>query len=96
MLSDTRIRALVERIELQSKRSGGEGWGVDMIVKLRDGRSIEDALESFIGCPESPFSADRLRRKFMALTEGARVDRGALFDKLESILLLDNVGELWS
>jgi hypothetical protein len=32
----------------------------------------------------------------MALTDGAGVDRDTLFRKLQSILLLDNVRELWS
>jgi 2-methylcitrate dehydratase PrpD len=95
-LTDPRISGLAERIELQPRRSGGEGWGVEMAVKLQDGRTIDGSLDSFVGCPESPFSADRLRHKFMALTDGADVDGNVLFQKLESILLLDNVRELWS
>jgi 2-methylcitrate dehydratase PrpD len=96
VLTDPRIRDLAERIELQPKRSGGEGWGVEMAITLRNGRKIESVLESFIGCPDSPFSIDRLRSKFMALTDGQQVDRDGLFRKLQSILSLDDVGELWT
>lgn len=94
-LSDVRIRTLAERIALQPRRSGGEGWGVEMSVILRDGRSFEGTLDSFVGCPESPFTIERLRRKFMALTEGRRIDRDRTFRRLESILSLDDVAALW-
>jgi 2-methylcitrate dehydratase PrpD len=95
VLADAAIRNLAERVELRPKRSGSDGWGVEMSVTLRDGRIVESALDSFIGCPDAPFSIDRLRRKFMALTEGRRMDRDGLFRKLESILSLDDVGALW-
>jgi len=94
-LTDASIRNLAERIELQPKRSGGEGWGVEMSVALRDGRKIEGALDSFVGCPDSPFSIERLRHKFMTLTEGSDMDRDGLFRKLESILSLNDIGTLW-
>jgi 2-methylcitrate dehydratase PrpD len=94
-LSDVRIRTLAERIALRPRRSGGEGWGVEMSVILRDGRSFEGTLDSFVGCPESPFTIERLRRKFMALTEGRRIDRDRTFRRLESILSLDDVAALW-
>ena len=96
VLTDSRIRDLAGRIELQPKRSGGEGWGVEMTVTLRNGRKAEGSLESFVGCPDSPFSIDRLRSKFMTLTEGQQLDRDGLFGKLESLLSLDDVGELWT
>jgi 2-methylcitrate dehydratase PrpD len=94
-LADPGIRALAERIELQPRRSGGEGWGVEMSAALRDGRTVEGALDSFVGCPESPFTIERLRSKFMALTEGRRIDRDRTFRRLESILSLDDVAALW-
>ena len=94
-LADAQIRALAERIELQPRRSAGEGWGVEMSVTLRDGGSVDSALDSFIGCPESPFTLERLRSKFMALTEDRRLDRDAIFRRLESILLLEDVAALW-
>ena len=94
-LADAAVRNLAERVELRPKRSGSDGWGVEMSVTLRDGRIVEGALDSFIGCPDAPFSVDRLRGKFMALTEGRQMDRDALFRKLETILSLDDVGALW-
>jgi 2-methylcitrate dehydratase PrpD len=94
-LADARIRALAERIELQPRRSGGEGWGADMSVTLRDGRIVEGALDSFVGCPEAPFTLERLRGKLLALTEDRRLDRDRVFDRLVSILLLDDVAALW-
>jgi len=95
-LADPGIRALAERIELQPRRSGGEGWGVEMSVTLRNGRSVEGTLDSFIGCPESPFTMERLRGKFMALTEGRRLDREHVFRRLDSTLFLDDVATLWA
>jgi len=66
-----------------------------MSVTLRDGRSIENALDSFIGCPELPFTVERLRSKFMALPDDRRLDREEIFRRLESSLLLEDVAALW-
>ncbi|HET6622122.1 MAG TPA: MmgE/PrpD family protein [Dongiaceae bacterium] len=94
-LSDPHIRALAERIALQPRRSGGEGWGVEMSVTLRGDRTVDSALDSFVGCPESPFTIERLRSKFMTLTEDRRLDREEIFRRLASILLLEDVAALW-
>lgn len=95
VLTDGRIRTLAELIQLEPKRTASEAWGVEMAVTLKGGKTYESALESFTGCPEAPFSADRLRQKFMALTADCRIDQAGTFDRLESILALDNVSDLW-
>jgi len=97
VLTDTKVRRLAEAIVLEPKRGGdGKGWGVEMTAKLRDGRRIEDALNSFPGCPESPFTLDQLRSKFRALTKGAETDADRLFATLQSIETLEDTRRLWS
>lgn len=96
VLTDPRIRGLAERMVLEPKRDGNtKGWGVDMTVTLRDGRSFDEAVEDFPGCPAIPFSTDQLRRKFRALTAEAEAVSSRTFDDLLAIGDCDNVRRLW-
>jgi 2-methylcitrate dehydratase PrpD len=97
VLTDPNIRRLAEAIMLEPKRGDvSKGWGVEMAVKLRDGRNLEEALDSFLGCPESPFSVDQLRIKFDALTKASKIDADRLFATMRSIETLDDMRRLWS
>jgi len=42
-----------------------------------------------------PFTVERLRSKFMALTDDRRLDREEIFRRLESSLLLEDAAALW-
>lgn len=95
VLTDPKIRRLAEAILLEPKRGDGKGWSVEMTVKLSDGRCLEDALDSFPGCPESPFTLQQLRGKFHALTKGANIDTERLFETMRSIETLDDTRRLW-
>lgn len=96
VLAEAPIRALAERIVLESKRDGNsKGWGVDMTVTLRDGRSFDEAIEDFPGCPATPFSADRLQQKFRALTAEAGGASHRTFDRLLAIAGCADVRSLW-
>ncbi len=95
VLTDSGIRRLAQMIQLEPKRDGNKkGWGVDMTIKLSDGRTFEEAIEDFPGCPTVPFSLDRLRAKFRVLTKRAEAD--PLFDRLASIDSVKDVRALWA
>jgi 2-methylcitrate dehydratase PrpD len=95
VLTDPGIRRLAALIETGPKRDGNsKGWGVDMTITLRDGRVFDEAIEDFPGCPGMPFSLDRLRAKFGALTKGAEPAR--LFDALTRIATVNDVRTLWT
>ena len=96
VLTDPSIRALAERIVLEPKRDGNaKGWGVDMTVTLHDGRSFDEVIEDFPGCPAIPFSADRLEQKFRALTADAGPASHQVFDRLLAIAGCQDVRRLW-
>jgi hypothetical protein len=87
---------LAERIVLEPKRDGNvKGWGVDMTVALQDGRSFDEVIEDFPGCPAIPFSADRLQQKFRALTMDAGPASHQVFDRLLAISGCEDVRRLW-
>jgi 2-methylcitrate dehydratase PrpD len=95
VLTHPGIRRLAQLIQLEPKRDGNKkGWGVDMTVTLRDGRSFEDVAESFPGCPDVPFSVGQLREKFRLLAKVPHADR--LFDTLASIDTVADIRTLWS
>jgi hypothetical protein len=95
VLTDPAIRRLAALTEIEPRRDGStKGWGVDMTVTLRDGRTFDEEIEDFPGCPGMPFSPDRLRAKFAALTKRAELDR--LLDALIQIESITDVRTLWS
>jgi 2-methylcitrate dehydratase PrpD len=97
VLSDPKIRRLAALIQLEPKRDGNmKGWGVDMTVALRDGRVLDEAIEDFPGCPGMPFSPERLRAKFRALTGRTPYDSERLFDAVSGMAGLKDVRELWA
>ena len=94
VLTDPGIRRLSALIAIEPRRDGTtKGWGVDMTVALRDGRTFDEDIEDFPGCPGMPFSLDRLRAKFGALTKAAGI--APLFDTLAQIEALKDVRALW-
>jgi 2-methylcitrate dehydratase PrpD len=95
-LADAAILRLVDAMDLVPKSGDThQGWGVEMEVRLKDGRVVADALEIFPGCPEQPFTLEQLRAKFDALTAHATADTGRLFDLLKDVASLDDVSRLW-
>jgi 2-methylcitrate dehydratase PrpD len=96
VIGDLGIRRLAELITLEPKRDGNsKGWGVDMTVGLRDGRSFDEATEDFPGCPGMPFSRERLKAKFRVLTKEIGPGSDQLFESLVAIADRPNVREVW-
>ena len=96
-IADPDIRRLAELIVLEpAAKSAGKKAGTGIVIALRDGRRFEDAAESFPGCQDKPFSAQQLREKFSALTRANGVDAARLFDALNDIDRVTNVGSLWT
>jgi 2-methylcitrate dehydratase PrpD len=93
-LGDARVRQLARHIRMSA--SGGiKGWGTRMTVALRDGRVFEGALDTFLGCPETPMTPDQLRTKFASLTQsGSNRLKQSLFDDLMRVEQLSSLDQL--
>ena len=82
VLQDKAIAGLAKRIDLGKRNDGvTKGWGAELRVDLRDGRSVQDAIDAFPGCPEQPMSDDALYRKFSTLV-GDAVAADRAFDAI--------------
>lgn len=97
VLTDARIRTLAGRIVLEPKRDGNaKGWGVDMTITLHDGRSFDQAIGDFPGCPAIPFSVGQLQQKFRSLTADSGAPSQQAFESLLAIAGCENVRHLWN
>jgi 2-methylcitrate dehydratase PrpD len=96
VLGDPRIRRLAEAIQLAPRRGSASGWGVDMSVRLTNGRAFDESIEDFPGCPAMPFSLDRLRTKFRTLARAAGPGVDSLFDWLSGIEMMESSRSLFS
>lgn len=89
---DARVRDLAKRIQVSASEAI-KGWGARISVSLNDGRTFGGQIDTWLGCPETPLSAEQLRAKFNRLTEGASDRlRSSLFDdlmRLEQVKSLD-------
>jgi 2-methylcitrate dehydratase PrpD len=88
---DPAILDLAARIELAA--GDAPGWGADLTVTLRDGRSLADRTDTFRGCPETPMSIDDVVAKFRKLT-GTSYRADALLHGLLDIENIADVGAL--
>lgn len=89
ILTDNAITELARSIILTGGRS--RGWGVGMEVRLTDGRVYLREAESFLGCPETPFSTDDLDNKFHRLTvRHNRKSMDSLLAAMRGIERIDN------
>jgi 2-methylcitrate dehydratase PrpD len=93
-LGDAGVRALARRIRMAGG-VGVKGWATRMTLALHDGRVIEGARDTFLGCPETPMTSEQLRMKFEALTQSASEQlKQTLFDdliRLEQLPSLDRL-----
>jgi 2-methylcitrate dehydratase PrpD len=79
---DPRVRDLAKRVGLRASETT-KGWSAQVRVTLRDGRTFEQASDSWPGCPETPLSVVELRDKFDRITASASPKlRSSLFDDL--------------
>jgi 2-methylcitrate dehydratase PrpD len=93
-LGDARIRNLAGRVRM-STSDKRKGWGAGMKVALRDGRVFDGALDTFLGCPETPMTPDQLRTKFDSLTQsGSDQLKQSLFDDLMRVEKLSSLDQL--
>jgi 2-methylcitrate dehydratase PrpD len=93
-LADPRVRALGRRIRMATGEKT-KGWGTRMTVTLHDGRAVEGARDTFLGCPETPMTAAQLRTKFDSLMQGGSEQlRRALFDDLMRLEQLPSLDQL--
>jgi 2-methylcitrate dehydratase PrpD len=89
VLADDAILDLAEQIVLEPGRP--KGWGAHLAIHLREGRKLAAEGDTFVGCPETPFSDADIRRKFERLTaseDSARMS--ALLSKLIGVETLSD------
>jgi 2-methylcitrate dehydratase PrpD len=90
--ADPRVRDLAKRVRV-SADEGRKGWSARIAVSLRDGRRVEDAQQTFLGCPETPLSDDQLRFKFDRLCRDVHLKPG-LFDDLMRLETLPSLADI--
>lgn len=95
VLAEPQIRRVAELIHLEPRRNGNtKGWGVDITLTLKTGRTFEATAEDFPGCPERPFSLEQLRSKFLSLAGQDVTAR--LFDALADVESIVSARSLWN
>jgi 2-methylcitrate dehydratase PrpD len=93
-IADPRLRDLMRRVRVGSD-GGRKGWSARITVSLRDGRRFDGEAETFLGCPQTPFSDEQLRFKFDRLCkDGSQRLRQTLFDDLMRIEQLPSLDGL--
>jgi len=85
---DPAILDFASRIEVVP--GDASGWGADVSISLRDGRSVAGRSDTFRGCPETPMSIEDVVAKFKKLT-GARRRADAL---LAALVDIENVPDV--
>ncbi len=77
-LADTRIRAMMTRIEVEVDTRLDVHYpdkrGARVAIELKDGRRASDFIENARGEPEDPFTLAEVERKFLDLARGALGD----------------------
>src|SRR5215208_1508031 len=93
-IAEPRVGDLAKRVRTScSERM--KGWSARVSVALRDGRSFEGALDSWLGCPETPMTTEQLRAKFDKLCrDESDALRRSLFDDLMRLDQLSSVDGL--
>jgi 2-methylcitrate dehydratase PrpD len=99
-LNDPAIRDLCRKVRLERREHtpGKNLLGSRVTVRLKDGRQLEEELESFPGTPEQPLDRAGLREKFETITAAVRQGRpAALFDSIATLERAPSIGALsWS
>jgi 2-methylcitrate dehydratase PrpD len=82
-VQDARLTALRRKVKFTIDPSVAED-AVKLVLTMKDGSRIEQAVEHATGSPENPLSDDRLAEKFLTLasTTLGEKDAAALLDRL--------------
>jgi 2-methylcitrate dehydratase PrpD len=93
-IADPRVRDLAKRVPTSCSQ-GMKGWSARVRVVLHDGRTFDGALDSWVGCPETPMTTEQLRAKFDKLCHGeSDALRQSLFDDLMRLDQLSSMNQL--
>jgi 2-methylcitrate dehydratase PrpD len=84
VLHDSSIGQACRRIALSAAQDLPSAWSANITVTLRDGRRLQAQARDYKGMPQTPMSADDLRKRFLLLTEEALGTHaaGAWYEKL--------------
>jgi 2-methylcitrate dehydratase PrpD len=88
-LTDPSIIAACTAIELVPQGGADAAWGSNrVIVKLKDGRTLEGSANQFKGMPQFPASDEEQRGRFSLMTRDLGEERSAaLFERLATLEL---------
>ncbi|ALM84045.1 MmgE/PrpD family protein [Bordetella sp. N] len=67
-VQDPAIRQACARITLTAQAGLPSAWSASMIIRLRDGRTLETLADGFLGLPSQPLSRQALRHRFILRT----------------------------
>jgi 2-methylcitrate dehydratase PrpD len=85
-LTDTRIRALAERVTITVGQDRPSPLAAVVTVKLKDGRTLGSTVADFKGTPAQPLDAAAMREKFLLLTRHCRsADMTEMFERLTNL-----------
>jgi len=84
-LADPTIMGLCARVVVTGDGGFVSSWATRTTVRLHDGRSFTAEVDVAPGFPAQPFTAEQLRRKFIALTADLGPAAAPLFDRLQRL-----------
>ncbi len=94
-IRDTRLQALIKKVKLGYL---DKPEGVELVVKMKDGRTYSEYVDRALGEPYKPLSRDGLIAKFMEQVEFSqlvnRKDAKKLVELLENLEEVDNVNRI--
>jgi 2-methylcitrate dehydratase PrpD len=94
-LHDEAVRALCRKVRIEMRPGGEEEktpWVTIVQVTLKDGRQLEQRVDSFKGMPDNPVSRTELSEKFHRLA--GDLDAGWRERLLGQLLTLEQVDDL--
>lgn len=92
-LRNPQVHALACKVTCETWRDAPSGWASEILITLRDGRTLERANDDFLGTPTRPMSSAQLRAKFLRCA-GTFAHAEPLLKQLEAITSVPDVAAL--
>lgn len=98
-LSDPRIARLVEKVHVevapQFEAMYPARWPASAAIKLRNGKTYEALVETCLGDPEKPLTAEHMKRKFSGMAEAIpRFGTARFLDAVEKLEEAHDVSDI--
>ena len=92
-LANRQLAALAARVTCETWAEAPSGWASEVIITLRDGRTLQRTTDDFPGTPTCPLSHEQLEGKFMRCAGEYRHAQG-LLEQLQAISSVGDVATL--